>query len=138
MKLRGHSLLCVLGFVGKGYSPAFFTNMTRVVASLDDGAPVTVVDAPDELCAACPNLAASGCTLHGAGTEKGIARQDREVRARLGIAAGETLAWGEILRRIGRAVAPDDLDGICGACPWLPLGHCKEGLRRLRQRCRGS
>jgi hypothetical protein len=33
-------------------------------------------------------------------------------------------------------VAPEDLESICGACPWLPLGHCSEGLRRLRQRCR--
>jgi len=51
---------------------------------------------------------------------------------RLGIGAGETAYWGEILERIREHVAPGDLDSICGNCPWLPLGHCKDGLRRLR------
>ena len=132
MRLRGHNLLCIQGFVGKGYSPEFVANMTAVVESLGAGAAVTVVAEPDALCAACPNLAESGCALNGAGAERGIIRQDRDVMARLGIADGETVAWDEILARIRAAVAPDDLDDICGTCPWLPLGHCKEGLARLR------
>ncbi len=105
--------------------------MTKVVESLGPRAEVTVVDRPDALCAACPNLAEDGCALHGRGTEAGIVRQDRDVMARLGIAAGTTLPWGEILDRIRGRVRPDDLDRICGACPWLPLGHCKAGLARL-------
>lgn len=132
MRLRGHNLLCIQGFVGKGYSPDFVANMTRVVESLGARAEVTVLDEPDALCAACPNLADSGCTLHGEGTETGIVRQDRDVMRRLGVTPGDTLAWGDILARIRRGVAPEDLDEICGACPWLPLGHCKEWLRRLR------
>ena len=131
MKIRAHSLLCIQGFVGKGYSPEFVSNMTRVIESLGDDAPVTVVDEPDVLCAACPNLAEGGCTLHGEGSEQGIVHQDRDVMARLGIAAGDTLPWGEIVSRIAARVAPDDLDDICGACPWLPLGVCKAGLRGL-------
>jgi len=131
VRIRAHNLLCIQGFVGEGYSPDFVANMTRVVASLHAAAEVTVVDRPDVLCEACPNLAGDGCALHGAGTERGIVAQDRDVMHRLGIAAGETLPWGEVLRRIRAAVAPGDLDTICGTCPWLPLGHCKAGLRRL-------
>lgn len=132
MNLRGHNLLCIQGFVGKGYSPAFVANMTRVVQSLGEEAEVTVTDAPDVLCGACPNLSGAGCALHGPGTERGIVSQDRDVLRRLGIAAGATLRWGEILGRIRARVAPDDLDDVCGSCPWLPLGHCKEGLMKLR------
>ena len=128
MRIRGHNLLCIQGFVGKGYSPEFIANMTRVIESLP-GTAVTVVDDPDVLCNACPNLLPSGCELHGPGTEAGILLQDRVVMARLGIEAGETLSWEEILERVHARVAPDDLDEICGNCPWLPLGHCKEGLR---------
>jgi len=138
MRLRAHNLLCIQGFVGKGYDAAFVANMTRVVESLCDTAMVTVVAAPDALCAACPHLEEGGCALHGESTETGIVHQDRDVLARLGIAEGETLPWAEIVARITRSVAPEDLDSICGACPWLPLGHCSEGLRRLRQRCRTS
>ena len=68
MKLRGHNLLCIQGFVGKGYSPEFVANMTRVVEALGDAAPVTVIDAPDDLCTACPHLRASGCSLRGIAT----------------------------------------------------------------------
>ena len=132
MNLRGHNLLCIQGFVGKGYSPDFVANMTRVVASLGPAAEVTVTSEPDVLCSACPNLAEDGCALNGRGAEFGIVRQDKHVMARLGIVPGETLAWGDIVDRITAAIEPDDLDSICGTCPWLPLGVCKVGIARLR------
>ena len=140
VRLRGHNLLCIQGFVGKGYSPEFVDNMTSVVDALhaDPQSEVRVVAEPDALCDACPNLGQHGCELHGPGTERGIVFQDHDVLHRLGIADGETLTWGVILERIRASVAPDDLDDICGACPWLPLGHCKEGLRELTQRRRGA
>ncbi|MFI5403813.1 MAG: DUF1284 domain-containing protein [Planctomycetota bacterium] len=132
MKLRAHNLLCIQGFVGKGYSPEFVANMTSIVGGLGARTEVTVVAEPDSLCSACPNLKTSGCTLHGEGTEKGIVKQDKNVLARLGLRDGQEVAWREILARIRARVAPDDLDDICGTCPWLPLGHCKAGLARLR------
>ena len=132
MRVRGHNLLCIQGFVGRGYSPEFVANMARVVQALGETAEVTVVAGPDVLCEACPNLGAGGCLLHGEGSEPDIARQDRHVMGRLGIGIGETVHWGEILERIRKHVAPGDLDSICGDCPWLSLGHCQDGLRRLR------
>ena len=132
MNLRGHNLLCIQGFVGKGYSDEFVANMTGVIAALTEESRVTVVAEPDVLCGSCPHLKRTGCSLHGDGTEQGILTQDRNVLERLGIASGEEVTWGEILERIRRSIAPEDLDAICGSCPWLPMGHCKEGLRRLR------
>ncbi|MHC4954179.1 MAG: alpha/beta fold hydrolase [Planctomycetota bacterium] len=129
---RAHNLLCIQGFVGEGYSPEFVANMARVVDSLGPAAEVTVTAQPDTLCAACPHLAEDGCTLSGPGAERGIVRQDKDVMARLGIIPGETLRWGDIVERITAAIDPDDLDDICGTCPWLPLGVCKAGLARLR------
>lgn len=134
MRIRAHSLLCIQGFVGEGYSPEFIENMWRVVESLDPDVEVTVLAEPDVLCSACPNLADTGCTLSGPGAEADMERQDRDVLRRLGIRAGETLRWGEILERIRRTVDPAHLDSICGACPWLSLGHCKQGLDRLKSR----
>ncbi len=132
--LRGHNLLCIQGFVGKGYSPEFVANMTRVIGALGPDTPVTVSATPDVLCAACPNLADSGCALHGEGSEAGIASQDRDVMGRLGIAEGETIEWGAIVTRIAASIVPDDLDSICGSCPWLPLGVCKSGIAALNDR----
>ena len=75
----------------------------------------------------------TGCQLHGEGTERGIVSQDRDVLRRLGYHAGETIYWDELLERIAARIAPDDLDDICGRCPWLKLGHCKTGLTNLRE-----
>jgi hypothetical protein len=133
-RLRAHNLLCIQGFVGKGYSPEFVANMTRVVEGLAPDAGVTVLDEPDALCAACPSLADDGCTLHGPGTERGIVHQDRDVLRRLRLEAGARVTWREVLARIAKSIEPDDLDDICGACPWLELGTCKAGIERLRMR----
>ncbi|MDH3590879.1 MAG: DUF1284 domain-containing protein [Planctomycetota bacterium] len=133
MMFRGHNLLCIQGYVGKGYSPEFVENMTLLTGMLADDTPVTLLDVPDLLCAACPHLVPGlGCELHGPGTEEGIVRQDRDVLDRLGFAAGETIHWGDVKVRIAERIAPDDLDDICGKCPWLGLGHCKTGLAKLR------
>ncbi|MHC4959724.1 MAG: DUF1284 domain-containing protein [Planctomycetota bacterium] len=132
MRIRAHNLLCIQGFQGKGYSPEFIANMRRVVESLEADTEVTVVDVPDVLCSACPNLVEDGCALGGAGAERGIANQDREVMRRLRLEAGASIKWGEIVERIRTSVAPGDLDTICGTCPWLSLGHCRDGVARLR------
>lgn len=52
VKLRGHHLLCILTFVGHGYSRAFSNNYKAVVRRLNAGEPVVLVDGPDDICAA--------------------------------------------------------------------------------------
>ena len=131
LRIRAHNLLCIQGFVGKGYSPEFVANMTSVIAQLEPDSEITLLTEPDVLCAACPNLRDTGCALHGDGSERGIATQDRDVLRRLGLEDGAVASWSEIVDRIRQYVAPDDLDEICGTCPWLPLGVCKTGLRNL-------
>jgi len=135
MRIRAHNLLCIQGFRGRGYDARFVANMTRVVDELraDPARAVTVTAGPDDLCAACPNLADTGCALHGEGTERGIVSQDEDVAGRLGLEPGTAMSWEQIVGRVKERVAPDDLDAICGRCPWLPLGYCKEGLAALRK-----
>ncbi len=37
VRLRTHHLLCLLTYVGRGYSPAFVENMDQVAARLSEG-----------------------------------------------------------------------------------------------------
>ena len=60
--------------------------------------------------------------------------QDRQVLARLGLTAGRTVRWREVLDRIRGSIAGRDLPDICGSCRWLPLGYCAEGIEKLRSR----
>src|SRR5712691_3363516 len=96
--IRGHTLLCLQGFRGEGYSPAFVENMAAIHQLLltSPGASVRVVQKPDQICVACPNLAPEGCHLHGPGSEAGMRTQDADVMTRLGIADGEILTWRDI------------------------------------------
>ena len=136
MTLRGHTLLCLQGFRGKGYSEDFIENLAAVQQSLltDPGQPVEVTDRGDVVCGACPHQAATGCSLNGIGSEDAIRAQDHDVLRHLGLAPGDQLAWKAILDRIAASITGDSLDGICGQCRWLSLGYCREGIERLRGR----
>lgn len=133
LTVRAHTLLCLQGFRGEGYSPVFVENMGAIHRRLstDPKTAVRVIARPDEICSTCPHLHPDGCHLKGPGFEAAMNRQDQAVMARLGIAEGEILSWGEILRRIAARIEGGDLDAICGACPWLPLGYCREGIDAL-------
>ncbi len=134
IRLRGHTLLCLLGFERKGYSPSFIDNMNAVHRTLltRPETMVEVVEFPDAVCGACPHLALQGCTLNGDRSEEEMVLQDRDVLARLGLEAGARLRWQEILDRIRSAVRGGDLPTICGTCRWLSLGVCSRGIEQLR------
>ncbi len=133
IRLRGHTLLCLQGFRGEGYSPAFITNMSAIHRTLADNPDswVQVVASPDVVCGACPHQQVSGCTLKHARSEEEMHDQDRVVLEKLGLEVGDRVRWCDILERIRRSVGRDDLTSICGTCRWLPLGYCREGLHRL-------
>ena len=54
VRLRAHHL-CMLTYIGKGYSPAFTDNMTVIAGRVSAGEKVEIVEGPDEICA--PRLA---------------------------------------------------------------------------------
>ena len=132
MNLRGHQLLCVLGFRGYGYSPAFVDNMTAIVERLrrDDATTVRVISTLADLCSACPNLGLKGCASRP-GAERRVHMHDLTVMERLHISEGEALPWGTIKQRIAASVQPQDLQTLCRNCRWLPYGYCTQGLSQL-------
>lgn len=134
IRLRGHTLLCLQGFRGEGYSPAFIAHLAAIHRSLADDPDqwVEVTDQPDSVCQACPHLSQEGCRLNGERSEDEMRAQDRDVLSRLGYRAGERAQWRALLDRIARTLTGDELPAICGTCRWLPRGYCREGLIQLR------
>ncbi len=134
VRIRGHTLLCLQGFRGEGYSAGFVTNMAAIHQRLADNRSqwVEIIDAPDAICAACPHLLPTGCSLHGEGSELHMQAQDHDVLMRLGLHVGDRLPWGDILDRICTSLTGESLTDICGQCRWLSLGYCREGIDRLR------
>ena len=119
MKLRGHHLLCVLGFVGEGYSEEFTENMKKVVERLRKGEEVEIAAEPDEICRACPWLGPGGCERGGG--EEETRRRDLRVLSALGFERGLRLCWPEILSKMRRKLSPEDLKRLCRGCRWLRL-----------------
>lgn len=133
--IRGHTLLCLQGFVGEGYDPMFTAHMAAIHQRLtfQPHLLVKVIVQPDTFCHCCPHLSGNqGCSLHGIGTEARMVEQDYEVMRRIDIQNNEVLPWSAILQKIRNKMIPSMLDEICGSCPWLPRGYCKEGLLELK------
>jgi hypothetical protein len=135
IRLRGHTLLCLQGFRGEGYSRDFTDNLAAIHTSLSGNPdhPVELVEEPDAVCGACPHRAPAGCALNGNGSEAGMQAQDRAVLKRLGLSGGGVVRWRDVLERIRISITGSDLPGICGQCRWLPMGYCAEGIERLRK-----
>ncbi|MBR0372088.1 MAG: DUF1284 domain-containing protein [Methanobrevibacter sp.] len=62
IKLRGHHLLCLLGFQGYGYSEDFVFNMTRINEKRKSkDCIITLTNEADDICSSCPNLKDNIC-----------------------------------------------------------------------------
>ena len=132
--LRGHTLLCLQGFRGEGYSAEFVDNLAAIHETLRQHPErlVKVVEEPDRVCQACPHHAMAACQLNGEQSEIAMRNQDHTVLMRLGLHPGQEVPWQDILDRIRDQVSGADLPDICGRCHWLPLGYCREGIEALK------
>ena len=131
IEISAHHALCVHGFRGMGYSDGFVASLAAIVARLRDepGVRVRVRVGADAVCRACPSLSLGGCTRYG----QSVVRQDARVAEVLGVRSGDEMDWDALRARVRERVAPDDLNDLCGSCPWLGYGVCAEGLAELRE-----
>ena len=119
-KIRAHHGVCLYFFQGKGYSGEFVENMSRMKAILEKNPEISLMDSPDDICAACPNRLTENCA------EK-ASRYDREVLRRCGLSAGERLPYREFSRKVIETILrPGDRREICGDCQWSSLCQWEE------------
>jgi hypothetical protein len=127
-RLRGHHLLCLLGYRGMGYSAEYVANMTRLHQLLrsEPNTPVTLVSGPDDLCAEFPSDQPYHCL------DDDIGLRDAAVLDKLGLTVDTVLSWQEIQTREAERVVPQDVLRLCSTCSWLTYGVCQEGVARIR------
>jgi uncharacterized protein len=51
IRLRPHHLMCILTYVGRGYTASFVQNMDQVAGAIREGAEVCLMSGPDDVCA---------------------------------------------------------------------------------------
>lgn len=122
VRLRPHHLLCLLTYVGKGYSPAFIANYDAVAARITQGEPVLIVAGPDDVCA--PLLQEPGAHCH----EDGVTERDSLAARDVGAYLGRTVGTGTrlvidaaLLSAMRAAFAAGTTREACLECPWSDL-----------------
>ncbi|MBA4536715.1 DUF1284 domain-containing protein [Bacillus aquiflavi] len=134
--LRGHHLLCVHGFQGLGYSPAFVEKMNEIVTDIRNDQldfQIQVVAAFDEACMACPHRGIEKCEADQNSNEHVLSMDEKVIR-HLGIEKEKVYQKSELISLTAEKVKPEDLDDICENCSWLSYGVCKEGMAKLREK----
>ena len=125
VRLRGHHLLCLLTWSGKGYSPAFTAGFTAIATRIAAGEAVVLVEGPDDVCA--PMLDSPDCHCRNDSAAGRDARALRDVALLLGrpLAAGQRLVLEPgTLARMRRAFASGSIRGACAGCEWS--GLCRD------------
>jgi hypothetical protein len=129
VKLRGHHLLCMLGYRGMGYSAEFSANMTQVYNQLREKPDTTIalIVGADDLCACYPTNAVSHCH------NQSVMERDAAVLERLGLQTGDVLQWQVILHKVRANIAPEHLEELCHTCHWRAFGVCETGVRTIQE-----
>ncbi|MDW5314313.1 DUF1284 domain-containing protein [Rhizobium sp. PL01] len=122
VRLRPHHLLCMLTFVGKGYTAAFTENYIRIAARLSAGEDILVVEGPDDICA--PMIAEPDMhCLNESVTDRDL-KASEAVETLLGSSAGPGASIrpdADFLRRMREAFGKDSIREACQRCEWSPL-----------------
>ncbi|MBW6417740.1 DUF1284 domain-containing protein [Celeribacter sp. PS-C1] len=120
--LRPHHLLCLLTYVGKGYSPAFVAGYDRIVARLSAGEEIEIISGPDDICAPIACDLTEHC--HGTSVISRDARAAQDVAQLLGteITPGARLTLTpEITAALRAAFATGEIRSACPGCEWEAL-----------------
>jgi hypothetical protein len=133
LKIRGHHLLCLLGFRNRGYSPEFVAAMKRVREVFQDNpdAPIVLVTKCDIICASCPHSSSGECRK-SPDAAKQIKEKDTAILKKLGFRDNSRTTPKVAWNRVREKFEPEDITAICWRCEWLELGYCGEGLAKLR------
>lgn len=122
IRLRPHHLLCMLTYIGEGYSKAFTENYDHIVVRLAAGEDIVIVDGPDDICAPRHDDPAAHCL------ETRIAETDGTAAASIAALLGAPIAAGShlqldavLLAKLRQAFAKGTIRSACSDCQWSTL-----------------
>lgn len=136
VRLRPHHLLCMLTYVGKGYTSGFVENYDRVAARLNAGEEdIELVDGPDDICTGLL------CESHAHCFNEGVVQRDEAARLSVSTLLNETLSprktaaghAGLSCKNASRLRCRRHPAGL----PWLPVDKAVRPYRGIRL-CRGE
>ncbi|MGE5482822.1 MAG: DUF1284 domain-containing protein [Bacteroidota bacterium] len=124
ISLRGHHLICLQTFAGRGYDRDFVTNMEEIVRSLRarPDQEVRLLAGCDSVCSCCPSKSGGLCRSGGELAEARVSRKDRLVLGMIGVSPGAVLPFALVDARIRHVLRQDpELKQVCGGCEWWDI-----------------
>ena len=122
VRLRAHHLLCMLTFVGEGYTSAFTDNYRRIAERLTAGEEIKLVSGPDDICAPLLGEEEPHCF------KASIIERDAAALADVAALLGETIEPGAVfvpdasfLTKLRRNFAGGEIRHACNGCEWGDL-----------------
>ena len=122
VRLRPHHLLCMLTYVGRGYSPAFTANMTAVAERLGAGEDIELVAGPDDICAPLLDHPDPHCHRASLMERDRVAARDLKDLLGLDVPTGAHLVLDEdFISGLRVAFASHQIRSACTGCEWVDL-----------------
>ena len=122
IRLRAHHLLCLLTYVGEGYSPAFTANYDAVAERLSRGEDILLVSGPDDVCAPLLDEQEPHCLNESVIERDRLAARDVGDLLALPIQPGVRVDLdAAILARLRQAFSVGGVRKACGGCEWSEL-----------------
>ncbi|WP_313197999.1 DUF1284 domain-containing protein [Rhizobium sp.] len=122
VRLRPHHLLCLLTYVGKGYTPGFVANYDRIAERLSSGEDVLVVDGPDDICAALLCEPEPHCFRDSVRVRDAQAAADIGDLLEMRLSAGARIdLHPALLARMRKTFANGVTRKACRGCEWFNL-----------------
>jgi len=120
--LRPHHLLCLLTYVGKGYTTDFVHNYDRIAARMSNGEEIEIVDGPDDICAPLLKEDAAHCHGDSVGARDALAARDVGALLGLEITVGVRLTLNAArLEQLRAGFASGQIRIACQGCDWADL-----------------
>lgn len=126
IKFRPHHFLCVLTYVGKGYSPAFTENFDTIIDTLNAGThTLQMVSGPDDICAPrlCDKNDACHCYDAQITQTDALALNDiRQLTPFENIQIGDTITLTKnLIADMRKAYQNQSIRTACKDCEWFDI-----------------
>ena len=136
IQLRGHHLLCILTFVGNGYTAKFCANYEKVVERMNAGEPVKLVAGADDICCTLIEEEKDPHCFNESVVERdatALALVNGVLSSSLG-AGSELVLTEELVTRLRAAFADGRLRKACLNCEWSRMCDAivKSGFKSVR------
>lgn len=125
INLRPHHILCIQGYIGKGYNKEFIKNMDEIVKQLRENSNIfiNIIYKEDDICKFCPNR-----------NENNKCKDSYKVKyidqkvVKYFKLEEKNYKYIDILNEIKENINMDKMKDICSSCSWYKNNYCKDIL----------